>query len=159
MAMTAEQEARIWQTIGILSWIVGAIMLGIVVKENGVVRVQNAAMLSAALAASFMMLAGIAGTVFGRAMYAVHQGYDLLEARLWHTFAMVCCGCGTLAILYVAYASWDRTISLTRLTVGLAGSFLIMAGIICLLGNRVMHHASRKHEAISSGQNAKAASV
>ena len=157
MGMAAEQEARIWQTIGIIAWGVGAITLGFVAKENGVIRIQDTAMLSAGLAASFMMLAGIAGTVFGRAMYAVHQGYNAGEARLWHTFAMVCCGCGAVAVIYAAYASWEKAHSLTNITVGLAGSFLIMAGIICLLGNRVMHHASQKHGSISSGETAKAA--
>lgn len=149
--MPVEQEARIWQTIGIISWGVGAITLGYVVLQNGVVRVQDTTMLSAGLAASFMMLAGIAGTVFGRAMYAVLRGYDDLEARLWHTFAMVCCGCGALAVFYIAYASWDRAVTLTHLAIGLAGSFLIMAGILCLLGNRLMRHATEKHESISGG--------
>lgn len=140
MAMALEQEARIWQTIGIAAWAAGAGMLLVLIKENGVVRVADTTMLSTGLAASFMMLAGIAGTVFGRVMHALTAGYKAEEARLWHLFASVCCACGALAVIYVAAGHWSTAPSLTSLTVGLAGAFLIMAGVICLLGNRVMQH-------------------
>ena len=153
MAMSVDQEARIWQTIGIAAWAAGAGMLLVLIKENGVVRVTDITMLSTGLAASFMMLAGIAGTVFGRVMHAAKEGYDAGEARLWHLFATVCCSCGAFAVFYIVVGS--KTPTLTSLTVGLAGAFLIMAGVICLLGNRVMHHASVKQEAGS--QAAKAA--
>ncbi len=154
MAMPVEQEARIWQTIGIVAWAAGAGMLAVLMKQNGLVRVTDTVMLSTGIAASFMMLAGIAGTVFGRVMYAVHAGYDESEARLWHLFATVCCACGAFAVLYVAIGHWNQPLSLTALTVGLAGSFLVMAGVICLLGNRVMHHATREHAAATKAAGA-----
>ena len=150
MAMPVEQEARIWQTIGIVSWAGGAGMLLVLMKQNGVVRVTDTTVLSTGIAASFMMLAGIAGTVFGRVLHALSEGYDAEEARLWHLFATVCCACGAFAVLFTAISHWNRAPSLTALTVGLAGAFLVMAGVICLLGNRVMHHASQKHGSASA---------
>ncbi len=153
MAMSVEQEARVWQTIGIVAWASGAGMLAVLMKQNGLLRVTETVTLSTGIAASFLMLAGIAGTVFGRVMHALREGYNEQEARLWHLFASVCCACGAFAVLYVAIGNWNKPLSLTSLTVGLAGSFLIMAGIVCLLGNRVMHHASQRHN------SAKAASV
>ena len=157
MGMPVEQEARLWQTIGIVAWAAGAGMLLVLMKQNGVVRVADTVTLSTGLAASFMMLAGIAGTVFGRVMYAVHEGYDPLEARLWHLFSSVCCSCGAFAVIYIALGHWNKPLSLTSLTVGLAGSFLIMAGVICLLGNRVMHQASQKHASVAANGPTKAA--
>ncbi len=153
MAMPVEQEARLWQTIGIVAWAAGAGMLAVLMKENGLIRVTDTTTLSTGLAASFMMLAGIAGTVFGRVMNALHAGYDASEARLWHTFASVCCSCGAFAVLYIAVGHWNKPLSLTTLTVGLAGAFLVMAGVICLLGNRVMSHTSGQQD------SAKAASA
>lgn len=143
--MQLEQEARTWQTIGIISWAAGAGMLLVLMKQNGVVRVADTTTLSTGIAASFMMLAGIAGTVFGRVMHALVNGYDASEARLWHLFSSVCCSCGAFAVLYIAIGHWNSAPSLTALTVGLAGAFLIMAGVICLLGNRVMQHATQKY--------------
>ena len=143
MAMPVEQEARLWQTIGIVAWAAGAGMLAVLMKQNGVIRVNDMAILSTGIAASFVMLAGIAGTVFGRVMNALRDGYDASEARLWHTLASVCCSCGAFAVLYIAASHWNKPLSLTSLTVGLAGAFLVMAGVICLLGNRVMSHTSR----------------
>lgn len=157
MAMPVEQEARIWQTIGIVAWAAGAGMLLVLVKENGVVRVNDTAILSTGIAASFMMLAGIAGTVFGRVMHSLCFGYRPLEARLWHLFSSVCCACGAYTVIYIAISHWNGALSLTSLTVGLAGAFLIMAGVICLLGNRVMHHANQKHASITTEAAAKAA--
>ncbi len=142
--MQVEEEARIWQTIGIIAWAAGGGMLLILFKLNGVIEVADTTTLSNGLAASFMMLAGIAGTVFGRVMHALIHGYQPREARLWHMFASVCCSCGIFAVLYITVGHWKKSVSLTALTVGLAGSFLIMAGVICLLGNRVMHHASQR---------------
>jgi p-aminobenzoyl-glutamate transporter AbgT len=142
MAIPVEQEARIWQTIGIVAWAAGAGMLAVLMKENGLIRVTDTAVLSTGIAASFMMLAGIAGTVFGRVMNALRDGYNPSEARLWHTLASVCCSCGAFSVLYIAVGHWNKPLSLTSLTVGLAGSFLVMAGVICLLGNRVMGHTS-----------------
>ena len=153
--MQLEQEARVWQTIGIVSWAAGAGMLLVLAKENGVVRVTDTSTLSTGVTASFMMLAGIAGTVFGRVMHSVLEGYDALEARLWHLFSTVCCACGAYSVVYIAIGHWNRPLSLTSLTVGLAGAFLIMAGVICLLGNRVMHRATEKY----SHTTANAASV
>lgn len=152
--MQLEEESRIWQTIGIIAWAAGAGMLLILFKLNGVIKVSDTATLSNGLAASFMMLAGIAGTVFGRVMHAVVHGYKAEEARLWHTFAMVCCSCGAFAVLFITVGHWKKSVSLTALTVGLAGAFLIMAGVICLLGNRVMHHASQERAAAGSSQPA-----
>lgn len=147
MAMPAEQEARIWQTVGIVAWAAGAGMLLVLMKQNGVVRVTDTTILSTGIAASFMMLAGIAGTVFGRVMHSMNAGYSAQEARLWHLFATICCACGAFAVLYVAIGHWNKAPSLTSLTVGLAGAFLVMAGVICLLGNRVMRYATRQEHA------------
>ncbi len=151
--MQLEQEARTWQTIGIVAWAAGAGMLLVLMKQNGVVQVKDTVTLSTGIAASFMMLAGIAGTVFGRVMHALMHGYNPAEARLWHLLATVCCACGAFAVLYEAVGKWSSRISLTALTVGLAGAFLVMAGVICLLGNRVMQHATE----YAHGETAKAA--
>lgn len=157
MAMPVEQEARIWQTIGIIAWAAGAGMLLVLVKENGVVRVTDTAILSTGIAASFMMLAGIAGTVFGRVMNSLCFGYKPVEARLWHLFSSVCCACGAYAVVYIAISHWNTALSLTSLTVGLAGAFLIMAGVICLLGHRVMHQANQQYGSASGAAAAKVA--
>ncbi|HVP42786.1 MAG TPA: hypothetical protein VMS96_05110 [Terriglobales bacterium] len=154
--MQLEQEARIWQTIGIVAWAAGAGMLLVLMKQNGVVRVTDTATLSTGIAASFMMLAGIAGTVFGRVMQALTAGYDAVEARLWHLLATLCCACGAFAVLYEAVDKWNSPVSLTALTVGLAGAFLIMAGVVCLLGNRVMHRATEKHSHPEAAKTASA---
>jgi hypothetical protein len=156
--MQLDQEARIWQTIGIISWAAGSGMLLTLFKQNGMVRVADMGALSSGLAASFLILAGISGTVFGRVLAALSHGYQYREARLWRLFAVVCCSCGSVAVLYVAAKTWEMTISLTRLTIGLAGSFFIITGVICLLGNRVMHHATKKYSG-SGAEGAKAATA
>jgi len=152
--MQLEEEAHVWQTIGIIAWAAGAGMLLVLFKQNGVIKVSDPATLSNGLAASFMMLAGIAGTVFGRVMNALIDGYQPREARLWHLFALVCSSCGAFAVLYIALGHWNKPVSLTALTVGLAGSFLIVTGVICLLGNRVMHRATQKLGASSGAPQA-----
>ena len=142
--MNVDREARLWQLIGGLAVLGGAVMLLVLFYLFGVVRTPNLTTLATGLAASFMMLAGIAGYVFGRVLHHMAYGYQHREAVLWRLLGSVCCAAGACAVLYAAYTSADERISLNHLTEGLAGAFFIMTGVICLLGNRVMYHENAK---------------
>lgn len=142
--MEVEREARLWQVIGAMGWAAGGGMLLMLFWINGVVKAPDLNLLSMGLAASFMMLAGIAGFVFGRVLHHMAFGYQQREAVLWRLLGLVCCACGGFAVLFVAISTGMQNVSLGELVQGQAGGFLVMAGVICLLGNRVMHRESEK---------------
>lgn len=89
------------------------------------------------LAASFVMLAGAAAFLAGRALHVEETALTPLEARLWNVLAGVCLfgGCVT-----VVFAKLHPTFVLDRIATGLAGAFAMMFGVLALLGERVMSH-------------------
>ncbi len=154
MALSTSRESHLWQVLGSIAVVSGFLLLGATFRIYGVVYADPLG-LSVGLAASFVMLAGIAGFIAGRVLHAVHQGYQHREAVLWRIFAGVCCGAGAVAVVLAWQQSEQRIPTLEHIATGLAGSFIIMVGVLAILGQRVMQHATEERGA-GAGQ-AKAA--
>lgn len=135
------KESRLWQTIGLISCVAGGGLLLAVLRVHGFVP-PDMTSLAVGLAACFIALAGFAGFVFGRVMHAFAAGYNHREAVLWRVLGVISCGAGAIALVRAAAESLRRYVTLDDLSLGLAGAFVIMLGVIGLLGNRVMHYAS-----------------
>lgn len=140
--MSEFKESRMWQTIGLISCATGTVLLFAVFKVHGFVS-PDMASLAVGLAASFIVLAGFAGFVFGRVMNAFAVGYNHREAVLWRVLGTVASGAGAIGVVRAATESARTLVTLDNLTMGLAGAFVIMVGVIGLLGNRVMYSANK----------------
>ncbi len=145
--MNAIKEGQLLQAGGLASILGGGAFLLRVVMLYGI-TVVDLSSLSLGLAASFMMLAGIAALVSGRALLAIAAGPGRLELGLWRLLAGVGMGAGA-ATIYLAYRqSLLRPLpSLDELAMALSGSFMLMAGILALLGQRVMRYLGGKSSA------------
>jgi hypothetical protein len=69
------------------------------------------------------------------------------EATLWKVLATVCLVAGGVVVV-VAWRQ-SNTLMLDRLTMGLAGAFSMMFGVLCLVGERVMSHM---HDALAANK-------
>jgi hypothetical protein len=123
----------------------GALLLA-TVKLYGVVYADPSA-LSIGLAASFVMLAGISGFLAGRVLHSLSGGETHREALLWRFLAGVAVGAGAVAVTLAWKESQGKMPTLDQLAMGLAGSFMTMVGILALLAQRVMHHATEQLKA------------
>ncbi|HYX70566.1 MAG TPA: hypothetical protein VE825_15635 [Terriglobales bacterium] len=146
MALSTSREAHLWQVLGSIAVVSGFLLMGATVRIYGVVYADPLG-LSVGLAASFVMLAGIAGFIAGRVLHAVHDGYKRREAALWRIFAFVCCVTGAVPVILAWKESTDRPPTLEHIANGLAGSFVIMVGVLAILGQRVMQHATEERSA------------
>lgn len=150
MALSTSQESHLWQVLGSIAVVSGFLLLMATFRIYGVVYADPLG-LSVGLAASFVMLAGVAGFVTGRVLHAVHSGYKHREAALWRIFAAVACGAGMVPVILAWRQSAARIPSLEHIADGLAGSFVIMVGVLAVLGQRVMQHATEERGGAGSG--------
>lgn len=142
--MKATREGGLWQAVGLASCLGGAAFLARVIAIYGVATV-DASSLSLGLAASFMMLAGAAAFLAGRVMLAIAIGARSLELFTWKVVAAVALVAGVAKIYLVQRASLANPLAvLDHMAVGLAGSFVIMTGILALLAQRLMRQLGRK---------------
>ncbi len=147
--MDATKEGQLWQATGLAAILGGAAFLARVTIIYGI-RTVDQSSLSLGLAASFMMLAGGAAFVSGRALVATASGVGRLELNLWKLLAGMGAGAG-VTIVFLAYRqSLAHPLpNLDQLALGLAGSFVLMAGILALLGQRVMQQLGAKSSPLS----------
>src|SRR5207237_851345 len=134
--MTTAKEARVWLLVGSATCATGGLLMAAAFKINGVISADTNA-LAMGLSAAFVLLAGSAALVTGRVLHAVAAGYQHREAVLWRVLAGVSTGAGMVTVVKAHLDSQGPWVTLDNLAVGLAGSFAIMIGVICLLGQRV----------------------
>lgn len=139
--MTRSSEARFWQGIGALLALVGGISLAYDFERFGLASIEPRA-LALGAASSFVLLAAGACYIAGRALNVGETELTSLEATLWKALAAVCLVAGSVVIVV---ASRQQGLLLDRVTMGLAGSFSVMFGMLCLTGERIM---SRMHDAL-----------
>ena len=143
MALSTLREAHLWHVLGSIAVISGFLLLAETFRLYGVVYADPLG-LAVGLAASFVILSGVAAFLTGRVLHAVHDGYKRREAALWRIFAAVCCGAGAVAVITAWKQSADRLPNLDHIATGLAGSFIIMVGVLAILAQRVMQHATEE---------------
>ncbi len=147
--MNAVKEGRLWQAVGLASCVGGAGFLARVISIYGV-GVIDPSSLSLGLAASFMMLAGAAGFLAGRIIAAIEGGARSLELFTWKVVAVVAILAGMAKVYLVHRASQISPLAaLDHISVGLAGSFVLMVGILALLAQRIMRYLGKKASPLS----------
>lgn len=147
--MNAAKEGGLWQAVGLASCVGGGVFLARVISVYGVATV-DASSLSLGLAASFMMLAGAAAFLAGRVMMAISIGARRLELFTWKVVAGVAmlAGVGKLYLVYRASLMNPLPV-LDHVALGLAGSFVLMVGILALLAQRLMRQMGKKASPLS----------
>lgn len=135
--MTRTAEARFWQGVGAAIGVAGGFLMAYDFGRYGLASIDPKALMMGA-AASFLMLAGGACYIAGRALHVEETELTPREASLWKTLATVCIVAGAVVVV----GAWRESgeFVLDRLATGLAGAFSMMFGVICLVGERVMSH-------------------
>lgn len=135
--MTRTSEARFWQSIGAAVGIAGGFLLAYDMGRFGLASIDSKALLYG-MVASFLVLAGCACYITGRALHVEDTPLTAQEAGLWKTLATVCIVAGAVVVI----GSWRQSSDqiLDRLAMCSAGAFSMMFGVICLVGQRVMVH-------------------
>ena len=141
--MTRAAEASLWQGLGAAIGIAGGFVMAYNLGRYGLASIEPIALLYG-MAASFLMLAGGACYVAGRALHVEETVLTPREASLWKTLSIVCLVAGGVVVM----SSWRESGDLLRdrMAMGMAGAFSMMFGVICLVGVRVM---SRMHDALA----------
>ena len=153
-AMTRSAEATFWQAVGAVIGIAGGSDLGYALGKYGLASIEPKALMLG-IAGSFLLLTGGACYIAGRALHVEESVLGSREATLWKLLATVCLVAGGVVVV-VAWRQ-SNTLMLDRLTMGLAGAFSMMFGVLCLVGERVMSHM---HDALAANKPAdKAAPV
>ncbi len=148
--MNRTTEARFWQLVGAVVGVGGAGVMAYVFAAFGFASLELRA-LEWGMMGSFLMLAGGAGFIAGRALHVKETRLTPLEAGLWMTLAAVCMLGGAVT---VGLAKFLRSAVLEdRLTLGLAGAFTIVFGVLCLVGERMM---ARLHDVLVAQPEEKA---
>ena len=147
--MKAAREAELWQSVGLAACLGGAAFLAKVISAYGVATIDVSS-LSLGLAASFMMLAGAAAFLAGRVMAAISIGARSLELFTWKVVAGIAILAGAGKIYLVYRASLTNPLpALDHIAVGLAGSFVLMVGVMALLAQRLMRQMGKKASPLS----------
>ncbi|MGH9579860.1 MAG: hypothetical protein ACRD2R_02605 [Terriglobales bacterium] len=108
------------------------------------VAFADSSALALGLAASFIILAGMAGLVAGRILQSIDEMPKALESRLWSILGGVAVGAGLVPVFIAFRQSMGRVPTLDDLAVGLSGAFAVMAGVIAFVGERVISHLSAR---------------
>jgi hypothetical protein len=135
--MKRSSEARLWQAVGVFVGVLGALLLAYTYGRYGFASIDHKA-LQYGMASSFLIMAGAAAFLAGRALHVEETHLTPRESKLWIALAAVCLVGGT-AIVIFAKVGRSATI-LDRLASGLAGAVFTMIGVLCLVGQRVMSH-------------------
>ena len=139
--MSRSSEARLWQALGVLVGVLGGLLLAYTFGRYGLASLDHAA-LKYGMASSFLMMAGAAAFLAGRALHVEETHLTRKESWLWILLAAVCL-IGGAAIVIFARGQHSASI-VDQLAMGIAGAFFMMIGVLCLVGQRVMSHM---HEA------------
>jgi hypothetical protein len=135
--LTRPAEAHLWQAVGAFVFLFGALMLAYTFSQYGLASIEPRA-LRLGVEASFLMLAGGACFLAGRALFVEEERLTSGESFLWLILAAVSLVGGGIVVAMASYGS--DLLFLDRLAIGLAGSFALMAGVLCLLTQRIMRH-------------------
>lgn len=135
--MTRSAEARLWQALGVFVGVMGAVLLAYTFGRYGLASLDHTA-LEYGIASSFIMMAGAAAFLAGRALHVEETHLTPKESRLWNLLAAVCL-VGGAAVVIFAKGQHGASI-VDRLAMGIGGSFFLMIGVLCLVGQRVMSH-------------------
>ena len=128
------KESRLWQTIGLAAFVGGAIVLTFVyVKRRSF---ADATAYASVVGAAFILLAGLTGFIFGRVMTVIGGGD--CKPGVWQGLGTLCVLAGVGLLAYYGMQSWGYVPDEHQLVRGFAGSFLVMAGIVSLLGGRTI---------------------
>jgi hypothetical protein len=141
-SMNRSSEARLWQWIGAAVGLVGALLMAYTLGRYGLASIDPTA-LEYGMASSFIMLAGAAAFLAGRALHVKEVGLTWRESMLWNLLSAVCIIGGTAVVIFAKLQHY--ALILDRFATGMAGAFAVMFGVLCLVGQRVM---SRMHEAL-----------
>jgi hypothetical protein len=139
--MTRSSEARLWQAVGLAVGVLGGLLLAYTYGRYGFASLDHTA-LECGMASSFMIMAGAAAFLAGRALHVEETHLTPRESLLWNLLSAVCLIGGAAIVIFakVQHSAW----MLDRLAIGLAGADFMMIGVLCLVGQRVM---SRMHDA------------
>jgi hypothetical protein len=135
--MTRSLEARLWQAVGVLVGVMGGLLLAYTYGRYGLASIDHTA-LQYGMASSFMIMAGAAAFLAGRALHVEETHLTRKESWLWNLLAAVCLIGGTAIVIFAKQQ--HGTLILDRLASGLAGAVFVMIGVLCLVGHRVMSH-------------------
>ena len=139
--MSRPWEARLWQALGLFVGVLGGLLLAYTFGRYGLASLDHAA-LKYGMASSFLMMAGAAAFLAGRALHVEETHLTRKDSWLWILLAAVCL-IGGAAIVIFARGQHSASI-VDQLAMGIAGAFFMMIGVLCLVGQRVMSHM---HEA------------
>ncbi len=140
--MSRGSEARFWQVVGVVVGVLGGLLLAYDFAVYGLASINPRA-LEYGMAASFMMLAGAAAFLAGRALHVEETALTPLEAHLWKTLGGVCIVGGAVIVIFTKLQ--HQLLIMDRIATGLAGAFAMMFGVLALVGERVM---TRMHDVL-----------
>jgi nitric oxide reductase large subunit len=86
--MTRSAEARLWQALGVVVGVVGALLLAYTFGRYGLASLDHRA-LEYGMASSFLMMAGAAAFLAGRALHVEETHLTRKESWLWILLAAV----------------------------------------------------------------------
>jgi hypothetical protein len=90
------------------------------------------------MAASFLVMAGVAAFLAGRALHVEETVLTPRESALWNLLSAVCIIGGAAVVVFAKLQ--HSALILDRLATGMGGAYAIMIGVLCLVGQRVMSH-------------------
>ena len=135
--MSRPWEARLWQALGLFVGVLGGLLLAYTFGRYGLASLDHSA-LKYGIASSFIMMAGAAAFLAGRALHVEATHLTPRESALWNALSAVCL-IGGAAIVIFARGQHSASI-VDQLAMGIAGAFFMMIGVLCLVGQRVMSH-------------------
>ena len=135
--MKRSLEARCWQAVGLVVGVAGGLLLAYTFGRYGLASLDHRALVYG-IASSFLMMAGAAAFLSGRALHVEETHLTRKESMLWYLLSAVCL-VGGVAIVIFTKGQHGASI-LDKLAMGIAGAFFMMIGVLCLVGQRVMSH-------------------
>ncbi|HEU5453217.1 MAG TPA: hypothetical protein VFU76_14580 [Terriglobales bacterium] len=154
--MIRSSEARFWQVVGLIAGMAGVATLGYVMYKFGLASINPVA-LHFGMAGAFVILAATACFVAGRALQVEETVLTPGESVLWAVLGIVAVVSGVAAV--VVSFTQPSLFSVDRFSMQLAGAFAVMAGVICLLGHRVMVHMRGMYTGAEPVEKSRAASA
>ncbi len=143
-------ESRLWQNIGIASFVAGAALWAVPAFMSGL-RPDNNLMLSINLAAAFICIAGAAGWTAGRVMQALQLGSAAAESARLRLFGLVQIVAGIIPVIFAAVRSRVTVIpTANQIWLGTAGAALVLLGINDLLAHRILEKAAGTKTSVSA---------
>ena len=135
--MSRSSEARLWQALGVFVGVMGGLLLAYTYGRYGLASLDHSA-LKYGIASSFIMMAGAAAFLAGRALHVEATHLTPRESALWNALSAVCLIGGAAIVIFTKVQ--HRAPIVDRLAMGVAGAFFLMIGVLCLVGQRVMSH-------------------